>query len=225
MLRQKLNKRGTAIIEYVILLAFVAVVGSAFTNDGMSGSITNIIHNVEHLLGVAADGEEDYSNSRAHACGHMTEFQKPLSKVVDGIYDMFNKNGETLKRILIDKDGNVLYGTVYKSTGGTRDLTAVEIDGLNVSNLLAGTGYTFGSGEGTKYSSTQVNSFISFKKDGTVEGAHNSFQIDGKQYSNQWSKLFLKDSNGTVTEIGYNGSSKQFQGVDETGKCSLYHEN
>ena len=80
MLRQKLNKRGTAIIEYVILLAFVAVVGSAFTNDGMSGSITNIIHNVEHLLGVATDGDEDYSNSRAHACGHMTDFQKPLSK-------------------------------------------------------------------------------------------------------------------------------------------------
>lgn len=225
MLRQNLNKRGTAIIEYVILLAFVAVVGSTFTNDGMSGSITNIIHNVEHLLGVATDGDEDYSNSRAHACGHMTDFQKPLSKVVDGVYDMFNKNGETLKRILIDQDGNVLYGTVYKNTGGTRDLEVEEISGLNVSNLLAGTGYTFGSGEGTIHGNTQVNSFISFKQDGTVEGAHNSLKVDGKQYNNQWSKLFLKDSNGKITEIGYNTDSKQFQGVDESKKCSLYHED
>ena len=216
---QKLNKRGTAIVEYAVILAFVAVIGSSFTNDGMSGSINGIIHNVEHLLGFAANGEEDYSSSNAHACVHLTDFQKPLSKVVDGVYDMFNKNGETLKRILIDKDGNVLYGTVYKSTGGTRDLTAEEIDGLNVSNLLAGTGYTFGSGEGTKYSSTQVNSFLSFKQDGTVEGAHNSFKVDGKQYNNQWSKLFLKDSNGTVTEVGYNDRSELFQGVGETKEC------
>lgn len=225
MLRQRLNKCGTGMIEYAILLAFVAVISSAFTNDGMTNSLNGIIHNVEHLLGVAADGDEDYSNSRAHACAHMTAFQKPLSKVVDGVYDMFNKNGETLNKVLIDKDGNIIYATVYTSSGSNRNLTADEISGLNVNNFLAGTGYTLGSGKGTQYASSQVNSFLSFSKEGKVQGGHNAFKIGDKQYNKQWSKLFLKDSHGTITEIGYNTDSKQFQGVTETSKCDLYKNN
>ena len=55
MLLRKLGKRGTAIIEYVILLSFVAVIGTSFTSDsGMGGSIKSIITNVEQLLGLAA---------------------------------------------------------------------------------------------------------------------------------------------------------------------------
>ncbi|MGM9519919.1 MAG: hypothetical protein ACI3WS_04495, partial [Phascolarctobacterium sp.] len=60
MLLRKLGKRGTAIIEYVILLSFVAVIGTSFTSEaGMGGSIKSIITNVEQLLGLAAGKEAE----------------------------------------------------------------------------------------------------------------------------------------------------------------------
>ena len=59
MFLRRLGKRGTAIVEYAIILAFVAAVGSSFTSDaGMAGSIKSIIGNVNQLLGVAAGKEE-----------------------------------------------------------------------------------------------------------------------------------------------------------------------
>ena len=60
MFLRRLGKRGTAIVEYAIILAFVAAVGSSFTSDaGMAGSIKSIIGNVNQLLGLAA-GKSPY---------------------------------------------------------------------------------------------------------------------------------------------------------------------
>ena len=59
MFLRRLGKRGTAIVEYAIILAFAAAVGSSFTSDnGMTGSIKSIIGNVNQMLGVAAGKEE-----------------------------------------------------------------------------------------------------------------------------------------------------------------------
>ena len=59
MFLRRLGKRGTAIVEYAIILAFAAAVGSSFTSEnGMTGSIKSIIGNVNQMLGVAAGKEE-----------------------------------------------------------------------------------------------------------------------------------------------------------------------
>lgn len=56
-MQAKMGQRGAAIVEYAILLAFVAIIGAAFLNAGsasgsqsMSTSITNIIDSVRNLL-------------------------------------------------------------------------------------------------------------------------------------------------------------------------------
>ena len=53
----KKNKRGAAMIEYAVILAFVAGVGATFVDGNMSGSINSIIKNVASLLGMeTSDG-------------------------------------------------------------------------------------------------------------------------------------------------------------------------
>ena len=48
----KKNKCGAAMIEYAVILAFVAGVGATFVDGNMSGSINSIIKNVASLLGM-----------------------------------------------------------------------------------------------------------------------------------------------------------------------------
>ena len=48
----KKNKCGAAMIEYAVILAFVAGVGATFVDGNMSGSINSIIKNVAALLGM-----------------------------------------------------------------------------------------------------------------------------------------------------------------------------
>lgn len=48
----KLGQRGAAIVEYAMLLAFVAIVAAAFLGegDGIVGKIANIVSNINGLL-------------------------------------------------------------------------------------------------------------------------------------------------------------------------------
>ena len=52
----KKNKCGAAMIEYAVILAFVAGVGATFVDGNMSGSINSIIKNVASLLGMETSG-------------------------------------------------------------------------------------------------------------------------------------------------------------------------
>lgn len=54
---KKLNKLGTAMVEYAVILAFVAAVGSSFT-DNISPGVNNIIKSVSSMLGLADKGTE-----------------------------------------------------------------------------------------------------------------------------------------------------------------------
>ena len=51
-----LDEKGSAMVEYAILLAFVAVIAAAFIggNNSISASIKTIIKNIGTLLGTAA---------------------------------------------------------------------------------------------------------------------------------------------------------------------------
>lgn len=51
---RSVKQRGTAIVEYVVILSFVCVVGWGFvgSDNGMTGSIGSIINSVERLLGM-----------------------------------------------------------------------------------------------------------------------------------------------------------------------------
>ena len=56
-MKAKMGQRGAAIVEYAILLAFVAVIGAAFIGKGsgtLAGNITKIIDDIKNLLSGAA---------------------------------------------------------------------------------------------------------------------------------------------------------------------------
>ena len=54
---RKMNKLGAAMVEYAVILAFVAAVGSSFT-DNISPGVNNIIKSVSSMLGLAANESE-----------------------------------------------------------------------------------------------------------------------------------------------------------------------
>ena len=54
---KKMNKLGAAMVEYAVILAFVAAVGSSFT-DNISPGVNSIIKSVSSMLGLAANGSE-----------------------------------------------------------------------------------------------------------------------------------------------------------------------
>lgn len=54
-MKAKMGERGAALVEYAVLLAFVAVIAAAFLTDGsLAGSIEGIIGSIEKILGSAS---------------------------------------------------------------------------------------------------------------------------------------------------------------------------
>ena len=56
-MKAKMGQRGAALVEYAILLAFVAVIGAAFVGSDagtMAGKINAIIDKIKGVLGQAA---------------------------------------------------------------------------------------------------------------------------------------------------------------------------
>lgn len=102
MLLRKLGKRGTAIIEYVILLSFVAVIGTSFTSDaGMGSSIKSIITNVEQLFGLAAGKEE----SKLTIAGNAEQWSGLLNDLYNDLMDLNPNKDSNLKSIKIYETG------------------------------------------------------------------------------------------------------------------------
>ena len=61
-MKAKMGQRGAALVEYAILLAFVAVIAAAFIGGdtgSISASIKTIIKNISKLLGTAASKTPD----------------------------------------------------------------------------------------------------------------------------------------------------------------------
>ena len=58
MFLRKLGKRGVAMTEYAVLLAFVAAIGGSFASDnGLSGSITNAVSKAASAIGLVSEAD------------------------------------------------------------------------------------------------------------------------------------------------------------------------
>ena len=61
-MKAKMGQRGAALVEYAVLLAFVAVIAAAFIvgdTGSISASSKTIIKNISKLLGTAATNTPD----------------------------------------------------------------------------------------------------------------------------------------------------------------------
>lgn len=67
-MKSKMGQRGAAITEYVVLLAFVCVIGYALlssSTSGLSKSIGDVITKVTDMLGVASSTASNAASNAA----------------------------------------------------------------------------------------------------------------------------------------------------------------
>ena len=109
---KKMNKLGAAMVEYAVILAFVAAVGSSFT-DNISPGVNNIIKSVSSMLGLAA-GSETQQSAKDKADNLFRKFYNGVA--LDGsTYNDKNLLGSLSK--VIASNGNASFETILKNFG------------------------------------------------------------------------------------------------------------
>lgn len=105
---RSVKQRGTAIVEYVVILSFVCVVGWGFvgSDNGMTGSIGSIINSVERLLGMTGVVYVDE--------GKWLNFKGTGSGTANLGGGTFSENGGwTWKHIYTDDNGDRYAGSAF----------------------------------------------------------------------------------------------------------------
>ena len=131
---KKLNKLGTAMVEYAVILAFVAAVGSSFT-DGFNPAFNNIIKSVSSVLGLAANGSETKQSAKDKA---------------DAILSIFY-NGVSTKGSLYDKN-NLLESLAKEIVSGGHQTIEVILKDLKIDTL-----YGFDNRENSRTQLEEMN--------------------------------------------------------------------
>ena len=197
MFLRRLGKRGTAIVEYAIILAFVAAVGSSFTSDaGMAGSIKSIIGNVNQLLGVAAGKEEGKLTIAGNA--------EQWSELLDDLYNKVIKANP-------NPDGKLMEIKIYQSDvdGNSKIQYSYYDDYNNNSEYKKTMNLLFNSGEKSYY--FQGDNFIRFDYEGAFSEGTNSNPMR-IQIAEQGTKKpieyisYSKDSGAFYATVGYFGN-------------------
>lgn len=193
----KLGKRGVAMTEYAVLLAFVAAIAGSFASDnGLGQSIINAVAGAKNVIADAGSGI--HKSDRISACPHISsEHQNILASVVDGLYDYFQKENMQLAKVKIGNDGEI-EEVKYYDGNNIKTLNKSDYTLNNVSGFIDNANYTISK-----------NSCLSFDKEGKVIS----------QSDNTWSRLFIKDKSlNTTTEIGFNTKSGVFQPTSHEGQ-------
>lgn len=203
MLLRKLGKRGTAIIEYVILLSFVAVIGTSFTSDsGMGGSIKSIITNVEQLLGLAA-GKSPY-RYKVNIDPDYKQYEDFANELINKVYDEMQKytdEDHPIDQVRIKNGQITFYGWLgdpnnNNKGGGTKTLeTPIPISSLLSSN--------------SKYTTTG-DSLLIFDRSGNI------VNYDSKNV-NKITRIYIansKDPNKKIDELTFKQSNQTFSGIN-----------
>lgn len=85
---KSMNQLGAAVVEYAVILAFVAAVGSGFT-DNISPGVNNIVKSVSSMLGLAANGNETQQSAKDIA---FTLFTDPeMNKIFGKRWESFGR--------------------------------------------------------------------------------------------------------------------------------------
>lgn len=111
---KKMNKLGAAMVEYAVILAFVAAVGSSFTSDnGMASSITAIINKATNVIGLAS-GETSSTNKPYKLPGFANEadaekYGATVDKICELIFNAYPDKQIAGFKYLKDGKLNFLY--------------------------------------------------------------------------------------------------------------------
>ena len=188
MFLRRLGKRGTAIVEYAIILAFAAAVGSSFTSDnGMTGSIKSIIGNVNQMLGVAAGKEE----SKVAVSENAKQWSGLLNDLYGDLMDLNPSKDSSLKNIKI-----------YKANSEDGTCTVEFYYNDHAMEKKEGTTLKYTVGQDDYY--IKGESFFNFNPDGSINSG-----ADSKNAATRINITKIGTDQG-VQHVGYDDSNGGF---------------
>lgn len=125
-MRHKLNNKGTALVEYAILLSFVSVIGFSFVGDkGFAGNINSIINSTTKVLGQALGLESFNEAALKDALVKMKD-----SKYITNEYN-YGDNRRTALGSLLKDDGFYAEGKFEDAIKNSIDFEETYLSGLN----------------------------------------------------------------------------------------------
>ncbi|MDY2637280.1 MAG: hypothetical protein SOV56_05015 [Phascolarctobacterium sp.] len=184
MFLRKLGKRGVAMTEYAVLLAFVAAIGGSFASDnGLGQSIINAITGAKNAITDA--GTNKAKVNRAPVMDQDAEqFQGIMTSIVDGIYEAYLDKDIKINSFRIDANGQIKDIKYWDENGNTKSLAADKyLENKNYSSILDGSGYTFAKHGGEE-------TYLYYNQEGKLVMPDTTNSVTG----NAWPKVVLKDT-------------------------------
>lgn len=131
MFLKKLGKRGVAMTEYAILLAFVAAVAGSFTSDnGLASSIKDAVGKAENAINLAMGKEQSKLAVKENA----KEYEDVLNKLFNEVVALTPEGVDPYCiKMKLQNDGTYSLYYSYKPEGGSntiREVSGVELPSL-----------------------------------------------------------------------------------------------
>lgn len=198
MFLKKLGKRGVAMTEYAILLAFVAAVAGSFTSDnGLASSITAAIGKAENAINMAmGEKQSNYRYNVQVATENDEKYVDSLNRIINGLYDTYSTEEAPLRDVWYHKDGTVYKYSVYNLSDPAHPKYYDVSDGINVNSFLASDSQFSAGGS--------WQSHIQFDADGNIDSWN-------KTDWNNTTRIYLTDKKTNFNDIGitYNTEEKK----------------
>ena len=175
MFLRKLGKRGVAMTEYAVLLAFVAAIGGSFASDnGLSASITNAVSKAASAIGLVS--ETDGLHALRVDSSIDSKFRDFLEKQTGIMYKhakglIEKKGGTELLAVEMNMSGT-MNGIWYKdSEGNIKSTTSCDIGNLNKAYDEAWDGNPYCATFDAAYRPSELNNssmYVAYDKYGNV---------------------------------------------------------
>ena len=216
MFLRKLGKRGVAMTEYAVLLAFVAAIGGSFASDnGLGQSIMNAITGAKNAITDAGSGQATGKHP-LKTTGLIDDVATALAYQTSIPYDFITARlgeGQQLQAISFDPNGKVngiwyseenelkaLNADIVKKYNGEWKSNSESIQGkyydLWNNTTLTNTGFK-------KYNAdvSKDGMFVAYDKYGNVAQNVNTSGLSGNEVTNVQDKttnIYLKGNGSTI---------------------------
>ena len=148
MFLKKLGKRGVAMTEYAVLLAFVAAVAGSFTSDnGLASSITAAIGKAENAINMVMGKTSQNKVYDTKMADDSIQHLEAVDGLMNGILGLLGDdlNRTTFLTLNIDSNGQFTKLT-YWYDDPVNGNTKKEITDIDPNSFFGNTGYVLASG-------------------------------------------------------------------------------
>ena len=184
MFLRKLGKRGVAMTEYAVLLAFVAAIGGSFASDnGLGQSIINAITGAKNAITDAGSNKPKVNRAPVKA-QDAEKFQGIMNSIVDGIYEAYLDKNIKINSFRIDANGQIKDIKYWDTDGTIKTLASGQyLENRDYNSILDGTGYSFTNHDGKE-------TYLYYNQEGKLVMPYTNNSITG----GSWPKVVLRDN-------------------------------